>query len=374
MGRLYDVLVESATAGRALQDEEGRMPAGHNGPWNDPETPVRNTAHWSITFLKAYEITGDEEFRKAAVACFDYLCSEEARPHGQTFYHRKSDRKDSCNGLIGQAWTIEALVAGGVQLDRPDLIELAADVFLLHPFDRILNTWATVEIDGTVQEIDLTLNHQIWFAAAGGLLTRCENCPSRITREIRAFLDGVDGICRTNGAGLINHLLKPGWNVRKQLRIQRQNIRGKRVPKPILKLYRPGTGELLEQKAIGYHSFNLYGLALLYEVFPNHRFWQTETFRSATNYATSDPFLAALETNSYGYPYNCSGLELAYAYLIFACASEESVAERVRIQLANHYNHEQNLLSERTADSNTLAARLYEATRLPNVQYVEPET
>ena len=53
---LYDILVKSALAGIALMQDDGSMPNGHNGPYGDPETPVRNTAHWSITFAKAYEI------------------------------------------------------------------------------------------------------------------------------------------------------------------------------------------------------------------------------------------------------------------------------------------------------------------------------
>ena len=46
MIRLWDLIVKSADKGKELQAGDGSMPAGHNGPHNDPETPVRNTAHW----------------------------------------------------------------------------------------------------------------------------------------------------------------------------------------------------------------------------------------------------------------------------------------------------------------------------------------
>lgn len=49
MTKLWDLIAKSAKRGIKLQAEDGSMPAGHNGPHNDPETPVRNTAHWCIT-------------------------------------------------------------------------------------------------------------------------------------------------------------------------------------------------------------------------------------------------------------------------------------------------------------------------------------
>ena len=36
---------------------------GHNGPWNDLDTPVRVTAHWSILLLKGYALTRDKKMR-----------------------------------------------------------------------------------------------------------------------------------------------------------------------------------------------------------------------------------------------------------------------------------------------------------------------
>ena len=62
---LHEVIVSSASAALTLQRDDGSMPAGHNGPYYDPETPVRNTAHWLITFSRAYELSGAERFLDA---------------------------------------------------------------------------------------------------------------------------------------------------------------------------------------------------------------------------------------------------------------------------------------------------------------------
>jgi hypothetical protein len=56
-----DIFLRIAEHGLARQDQAtGAMPPGHNGPYQDPETPVRNTAHWIQTYLAANRMTGDE--------------------------------------------------------------------------------------------------------------------------------------------------------------------------------------------------------------------------------------------------------------------------------------------------------------------------
>ena len=57
---LYDLLVDTADRAIEIQRSDGSMPPGHNGPYYDPETPVRNTAHWSITFVRLADNIGDD--------------------------------------------------------------------------------------------------------------------------------------------------------------------------------------------------------------------------------------------------------------------------------------------------------------------------
>ena len=64
--RLRDLIADSGQVALGLQSADGSMPAGYNGPYYDEETPVRNTAHWAITFMRCHEHTGKNEFKIAA--------------------------------------------------------------------------------------------------------------------------------------------------------------------------------------------------------------------------------------------------------------------------------------------------------------------
>jgi len=55
---LFTLLETSARRGIALQLPDGSMPAGHNGPWNRPETELRNTGNWLQVFGRAYDMAG----------------------------------------------------------------------------------------------------------------------------------------------------------------------------------------------------------------------------------------------------------------------------------------------------------------------------
>ena len=75
MVSLDNLIVESATHALEDQSHDGSKIPGFNGPYHDPETPVRNTAHWMISFLKAYKITGEDRFRFGAERAAYYLQS-----------------------------------------------------------------------------------------------------------------------------------------------------------------------------------------------------------------------------------------------------------------------------------------------------------
>jgi hypothetical protein len=168
--KLADLIVRTAEAGLRLQHPDGSFPAGCNGPYGDPETPIRNTAHWAITLLAAHRLSGGEQLSAGAVRARDVLMAPGARPMGATFLCRTNPDKDFANGLIGQAWVIEALATLHEALDDRRAHEVATQVFLLHPFSDARGLWRRVNVDGSHLTIDATFNHQLFFAAAGALL------------------------------------------------------------------------------------------------------------------------------------------------------------------------------------------------------------
>jgi hypothetical protein len=357
---LYQLIEFSATAAVALQVPDGAMPPGHNGPYHDLETPVRNTGHWLITFLKVYDISSGKQFLEAARKAVAYLCSDKARPMRATFWHRKNPEKDFCNGLIGQAWTIEALALAARSIGNENCQRLAESVFALHPFNERLGLWRRVNVDGSYLPLDMTFNHQLWFAAAGALLLPAED--KRVEQRVTRFMDRLSRNMAVYPSGLICHPLTIKGLIGGRVRRFKQFVRS-------LIQERPSRAEQkrIYQKAIGYHAFNLYALGLLRQRLPKHAFWQSTQMRKALTYLETDEFIKGLEQNKYGYPYNPPGFEVAFALDVFADNAHRKQEKWISEQLCRCYDFDLNMMNRNTEDPLTLAARLYEVTRLPDL-------
>ena len=355
MTGLHDLLARSAAAGLCLQRSDGSLPEGRNGPYGDPETPVRNTAHWLVLFATAQWRTGEPRLREAALRAAAFLASSEARPGGAAFLCRQNAGKDACNGLVGQAWAIKALAEAAAWLDAEPLAKLAETVFLLHPFDARARLWRRVEVDGAALGPDFTLNHQIWFAAAGSMLAPL--AAAEVGLRVRAFLDGLAHSLALHRDGTLRHPVAPAAAARIAPRV------ALRLARERMRLRRP-----LREKAIGYHSFNLHALAILRTRVPDHGFWTSPSFEAAWLHAGSEAFRAAVADNRYAWPYNPTGLEMAWALEVFAPGSRAEQERWVAEQLRRHFDARTNLLSRATPDPATLAARLYEAARLGDLR------
>lgn len=364
MTKLWDLIIKSAERGRKLQAEDGSMPAGHNGPHNDPDTPVRNTAHWVITFLKAYEYTRDSKFKKAARQAADYLISKEARPMNATFWCRKNPEKDFSNGLIGQAWVIEALALASNQLETPKYGEIAKEVFLLHPFNDKIGLWQGVNVDGSYRPVNMTFNQQLWFATSGILLIKNTGAGEEVGFRVKRFLEHFQKHLYVHSNGLICHLIHS--------QVQCENLISK-LKYGIMNLKRRYHQQYHKQE-VGYHSFNLYAFALLREDggLTSYDFWKSHKFRSALQCLMTQEYRNKLVEDEYAFPYNPVGFEVAFALNIFSdhihASNSKLSGEWVNEQIKQHYSPEKGLMCKNTTDPNTLAARIYEATRLPNIE------
>ena len=292
---------------------------------------------------------------------------DELRPHGYTFFHRTKANKDSCNGMIGGAWAIEALVAAGDQLSIPDAIDLATEVFLLNPFDDETGLWRIIETDGRDLGFDNIFNHQLWFAAAGGLLARNGN--QDIDAMVRRFLDRLDRNLTLYSDGLIKHFVAGRSASESANLIGRAKIFTVRLIRR--RRLRTLNDDDLHYRAIGYHSFNLYAFAMLAEAIPDHPFWQTEKFSEVLRYIQTDSYRDGIDGNKYGYPYNPPGFEVPYAMSVFSPAylnnGQSDSKTWVSEQLRRCFDFGSRQMSGGTTDPLTHAARLYEATRLPDV-------
>tara|TARA_Y100000031_G_scaffold41901_1_gene48230 strand:+ start:71 stop:1204 length:1134 start_codon:yes stop_codon:yes gene_type:complete len=360
---------------RALANLEFYLQPGHNGPYNDPETLVRNYGHWLITFSKCFEMTGEQIYLNKIKEFAEYLISDNARPFGYSFHHRSKESKDKCNGLIGQAWTFEALARASSVLDNEDYAQAAEDVFFQHKYNVKIGLWNRLEIDGRILSIDDTFNHQLWFAACASLL----NTPRReeIRERILRFMDCLPQNLSVLENGLIYHPIERQLN---RTGLDRSiKFRLKKFVKTFLsflraidkktnnfdQIYR----EKMINKSIGYHQFNMYAFAMLKESLPGHLFWQSFEFERSRKFLLSDEFKNCLSDNIYGYPYNPPGFEVPFALSAFSDLTENELVGTsswwVNEQIGRCYNPETQMMDRNTQDPLTQTARIYELTRLP---------
>lgn len=363
MLKLNEIIVLSAQKGLKLQAQDGSMPPGHNGPRFNADTPARNTAHWLISFLWAYEHTGETRFQEAARRAADYLISPSCLPMKAAFWCRTDKGMDLSNGLIGQAWAIEALATAAGKLDNPEYGTVAARTFLLHPFDPGYALWHSINVDGSWLPLNLAYNQQVWFAMAGLLLLKHEGISEDVRDRVTTFLQYYDRHLFLNRFGLIHHA------------IPRMGLTMNPIKKGIRSFFDMKdrvTNRYLDA-SIGYHAFNLYAFAVL--------FMETQTDREmfairpplmrAIAFLRTPRFAEAVADNKYGYSYNPVGFEAALTISAFRkYLGEETVLLKeietwIGIQIGKHFSVEKGLMVKDTGDPDILAARIYELTRLP---------
>ncbi len=353
--KLHELIIKSAENAVKSQSKDGSMPAGHNGPYIDPETPVRNTSHWLITFCKCYELTKDKVYEEAAEKAINYLLSRDARPMGASFWHRKNPRKDFANGLMGQAWTIEALIKGYETFGNKKLLDLAEEVFLLHPYDEGANGWFIMNVDGSRYRLDGTYNHQLWFAAAGVLISK--HAPSNISQLVNKFIHSKSFPASIYSDGCVRHLtlnFLANTKERKLKNLYFQKIKG------------PGNA-YMRMKSVGYHGFNLYAFALINSVMNDLKYWGSSDFKKISSVPLADSFKEEMLNSSYGYPYNPPGIEISFGLQTFFDDRREHINYWLNTQFSKTLNKDNYQMElGKTKDPVTAAARIYEATRLEN--------
>ncbi len=380
---LDDIVLKSAQAQLLLQGMDGSMPAGINGPWNDIDTPVRNTAHCALLFHRAFKITKNDRFLAAAIDACSYLLSPEARPYNASLFCRQSKSKDQANGLIGQAWGVEPLIFLGIDLERNDYLEKAREILAKHNYNEKLHLWHNLEIDGSIGPVNITFNHQLWFAAMNLILGKKINNKMILFRA-RDFFSHINKALSFLEPGLIKHEIREYVNESKSSNTYKRfktNLK-RNILCPISKLYkspanRKPVSNRLNELSIGYLTFNLYALALCYNNAKDENWWRKRFLKKIIfqiiNYCLKSIFIEKTSSNKYAWGYNPCGIELAYALYSFKDFLKVSGSDRIsqcwiEKQINNHWNPQTGLMNKNTIDAATFSARIYEAIRLPNIK------
>lgn len=353
---LDQLIVQSAREGVRMLSKADFMSGGINGPYKDKETPVRNTGHWLMIFLRAFSITEEKCFEDAAQKCLSYLMSTAARPMNATFWHRCKPEKDFTNGLMGQAWTIEALVTAYKHFKDKSILAVATEVFQLHPYDTNKNGWKIVNVDGSIRDFDVTFNHQLWFAAAGAMLMHENNAQEM--PGVLNFIKNIPNNLQLYPDGVIKHIpifyLKNGtldqaWSIYSSIRQTKAK------------------SDYIYLKSVGYHGFNLYAIVLIDELLSSADLFSLFKIKKAIEVTYTQKFRDSLNSSKYAYPYNPAGIELSY--LFQQLSNHQQKEFWLKEQITKTFDFSKGLMTKgQEIDQSTAAARLYEAIRLTDIE------
>lgn len=357
--------------------EKGHAKAGVNGPYRFTDTPVRNSGHWLIIASYLWKTTREERYKKVAFCLADYLVFEQKKTVSGAIECMTGERFDHLNGLIGQAWTIEALVYAYEVFKIRKYLDAAVKIFYSQKFDEKNCLWERIEITGENIGFDFTLNHQVWFACAGLMLLE-KVMDDRIYREVYDFLNALENkYFDIYANGLIKHYgtMKSPYQPPMSRRIK-QAIKNMLIP---MRKMNPNKFDSKVQEK-GYHLFELYGYAIVHQYNLKYGLFQKNKFKKALDYGLNldminkmfniNPVLngstdGLTRMNRFGYAYNSPAFEYPLIEYSFTGNFDEKKAlTLIQIQKKLMYNEKTGKMDRFNYDPETLTARIYESIRL----------
>ena len=349
--------------------KQGFATAGHNGPHGHPDTPVRNTGHYLIIYSYLYKKTKKKRFLDICNKFAEYLLDMQKKSKSGAIQCMLSDIFDHLNGLIGQGWTIEALLYYYDISKDERCLDCAKAIFYSQKYDWNLHLWHRIELDGRDIDIDPTYNHHVWFASCSYKLAElCQD--DNIDKIITDFLTkGAERDFRVHDDGLLCHHVHIDRPV---MKAGKRKMFVKKMLFPI-RFINP---KKLDPKFMeyAYHVFDIYGFCILKEKYGDLPLYSSEKFRKAVTCAKNIDYLNrrngvfdAIEKgktfNPYGYSYNAFAFE--YPYVAKCCGFyDENVQNDIwNIQKQLMFDEDTGMFTRSQPDIETWNARTYEIVR-----------
>lgn len=348
---------------------------GHNGPYYDEETEVRNTAHWISLYAFGYARTNESKYKEAVAILAEKLYSSPYLYPNYVYVSRNSE-KDTMNGTVGPAWIIEGLLKASTVLNDEKYCELAVNVFKSQKYVSRNCLWTRITEQGKDIGFDLTYNHELWFAAAGALILDYKY-DAEIDKQVREFLQMSLKGFRILPDGIINHYVDTWVGLKRAISFNKRYYS---------KLIADISGKpSMRYKEEGYHLFSMYAFAMLQKRYADHPFFKSNKFKKALAITFKKEFLDKLDNantnlditkitkehidkklNAYAYPYNAPGFELPYiAHVFFANdGDKETTAKGIFQKQMDYTFNGVDGFTRNTEDGVVLTARLYELTRV----------
>lgn len=357
---INDIILKSANAVLQIQKNDGSFPPGHNGPWNNEDTPVRVTSHWAILLLKAYSLSNDNKFLHSSRMAYSFLTSKIARPHENSFYCIKSENKViQSNGLIGQAWVLESLIEAYNHFNDSFYLSLAEDLILKHTFDEDLCLWHVLGLNGEILKIHRTFNHQLWFSVMAFIVGNiCNN--NKILINTKKFFEQLLSFIKFKSF------------IRMHIREDILSKKTSKKDKYSLKVKNIAAKSYFAKLSRGYLSFSLLALSILYSIDRTLDLWKDVKLRKiiAQSISYLDNKIFHDDGNKFGFQYNPIGFEVACLKEkfsdYFGDYKGKSIENWIIKQLSNHYDFNKMMLVKNTNDQNTFSSRIYELAKLEN--------
>lgn len=360
-------------------DEDGIVNEGCNGPYDDEETIIRNLSHLIIitsieilTFNQGQYIATLEKMGKELL----HKCDSDG-----LYTMRRKKGKDTCNGVIGHAWVIEALIyLSKVFSNEKCYILKAIEIAKKHKFDMKINLWKCPRNENAYTDFDLTFNHQLWYAATIYELVNIEP-DSELKKEVDCFVQGLNHNLLVHRNGRIVHSIYNSDTFVRKL-------------KNIVKRIVERANELLKKpshayKEEGYHIFNIMAFARIYSLSHNP-FFESNKLKKVMEYTVSEELFQKLSSdhieldnslnflskndeekkiNIYGFPYNVPGFEMMYIMEVMNRFVKNNVAEKYLMkQMEYTYDEKTNKLGKNCHDAVTINYRVYEFYRYLEVK------
>jgi hypothetical protein len=369
------IIIEKIAEKHAL--DLSLIKSGNNGPYNHNENILRNYCHWIVTFSKLYYQNQNKIYYNAIKELSNFLFLSEARPLGFSFHHRTVIGKDSSNGLMGQAWTFEALYECYRVLKDERFVELAEEVYNFHKFDMEEGLWYTLDINGKSLEIDAAFNHQLWFAYSAAQII-----PKKSSKfnNINIFLEKINYNLKLLDNGVVYHPIEK-YALKNLLRKEeplyiklKRNLKLILINKSFSHFFVDKEEVLIKWqneimiKSYGYHAFNMYAFVKFEKLTHQNKFWKSNRFKQMIDVLFNDEFLEKNENNKYSYPYNPTGFEIAFVAsekIIDEIEKIKQISLSVNRQFKLNFNNNDFIFSKNNNDHNTLTARLYELVSIP---------
>lgn len=347
---------------------------GVNGPYDDEELRTRNLCHLIIiTSIEILKYDKKEYVNLLAGMGKELLAS---RRENGFFDLRRSDRKDSCNGVIGHAWILEGLIYLYKVFGDEIYLDICKEIAEAHKFNEKLGLWYIPFDDKHEIQIDYTFNHQLWYAAVlAELLDVKKLC--NIEQQLNIFLEKLDHNMCLSLYGKISHSIFQRDNFRQNLK--------QRVKRGLDIVYQIFNRSSYAYKEEGYHVFNLLAFARIYNFYKDNSFFFSSKFQKALEYINTNHFKKGLlndkfdrdisldnsklteeekEVNIYGFPYNVPGFELLYVNECFKGSLDQEVVKWcIGMQFNTTYDASNKKFGLCCHDKNTINYRIYEYYR-----------